>query len=59
MKTNIKLSIAANAGIEKYLHIQGRIYMSEKIKLVTEIAILHKKSGNETIFITAKNERLL
>ena len=28
-------------------------------KFVTEIAILHKKSGNETIFITAKNERLL
>ena len=28
-------------------------------KVVTEIAILHKKSGNETIFITAKNERLL
>ena len=28
-------------------------------KFVTEITILHKKSGNETIFITAKNERLL
>ena len=28
-------------------------------KFVTEIAILHEKSGNETIFITAKNERLL
>ena len=28
-------------------------------KFVTEITILHEKSGNETIFITAKNERLL
>ena len=28
-------------------------------KFVTEIAILHEKSGNENIFITAKNERLL
>ena len=28
-------------------------------KFVTEITILHEKNGNETIFITAKNERLL
>ena len=28
-------------------------------KFVTEITILHEKSGNETIFITAKSERLL